>query len=126
MACAAVGGAAFGDFDPGEGGEGEDPDFIVEGLVEVDAVEAAVVVDVVGCAVGGGCYDGAALGPGCVWGGVGGGLLEPGFAGDVVDGDGAEEGGAVGLLGGVRWGNIEMEVKKNSRYSPSWWDRACS
>lgn len=40
-------GAAVGGLDPGEGGEGEDPDFVVEGGLEGDAVEAAVVVDVV-------------------------------------------------------------------------------
>lgn len=87
-------------FDPCEGRQGEDPDFVVEGLVEVDAVKAAVVVDIVCGAVEGGCDDGAALGPGGGGGGAGGELLEPGAGGDVVDGDDGEEGGAVCLLRG--------------------------
>lgn len=78
MSRATVPGSADCGFHPREARERQDPDFVVEGGAEVDPVEAAVVVDVVSCAVGGGGDDGAALCPGGVLGEAGGGLLVPG------------------------------------------------
>jgi hypothetical protein len=79
VAGAGVRRAARRDAHPHEAGDGEDPDVVVEGLAKGEAVKAAVVIDVVAGAVGGGGDDGAALRPSCGVRAAGGVLRVPGM-----------------------------------------------
>ncbi|KJR87188.1 uncharacterized protein SPSK_01422 [Sporothrix schenckii 1099-18] len=92
--------AARVDLGPGEGGQRQHPDVVVEVAADAEAVEAAVVVDVEARGVGRGGDDGAGARALAEAGAARRRLLVPFLAGDVVDVQGGQERGAGGAAGG--------------------------